>query len=71
MSAVRVRIAIIDPHDHLCDHERLLFCCRIFTPAQPAYLAASVRDFLYDAYTRRPDREIVLRTAFISGDRRA
>jgi hypothetical protein len=26
-------------------------CCRIFTPAQPVYPAASLRDFLSGAYT--------------------
>jgi hypothetical protein len=28
------------------------YCCRIFTPVQPVYPAASVRDFLSGAYIR-------------------
>ena len=31
------------------------YCCRIFTPAQPVYPAASVRDFLSGAYRRYAD----------------
>jgi len=27
------------------------YCCRIFSPAQPVYPVASVRDFLSGAYT--------------------
>jgi hypothetical protein len=27
------------------------YCCRIFTPAQPVYPAASLRDFLSGALT--------------------
>jgi hypothetical protein len=27
------------------------YCCRIFTPVQPVYPAASLRDFLSGAYT--------------------
>jgi hypothetical protein len=27
------------------------YCCRIFTPAQPVYPAASMRDFLSGAHT--------------------
>jgi hypothetical protein len=27
------------------------YCCRIFTPAQPVYPVASMRDFLSGAYT--------------------
>src|SRR3984893_18103737 len=33
------------------------YCCRIFTPAQPVYPAASVRDFLSGAYTFSEARE--------------
>jgi hypothetical protein len=28
------------------------YCCRIFSPAQPVYPAASVRDFLSGAYNQ-------------------
>jgi hypothetical protein len=28
------------------------YCCRIFTPVQPVYPAASLRDFLSGAYTK-------------------
>jgi len=31
------------------------YCCRIFTPVQPVYPAASLRDFLSGAYSRRSE----------------
>ena len=35
------------------------YCCRIFTPAQPVYPAASVRDFLSGAYTSARTKPII------------
>jgi magnesium chelatase family protein len=34
------------------------YCCRIFTPAQPVYPAASLRDFLSGAYRSGPSRAL-------------
>jgi hypothetical protein len=36
------------------------YCCRIFTPAQPAYPAASLRDFLSGAYIREKRIDVVV-----------
>jgi hypothetical protein len=39
------------------------YCCRIFTPVQPVYPAASVRDFLSGAYSKTRRTEFSLTAA--------
>ena len=41
------------------------YCCRIFTPAQPVYPAASVRDFLSGVYTQALEALVTRRRQLI------
>jgi len=44
----------LHPSAHLCRLRQMGYCCRIFTPVQPVYPAASVRDFVSGALTENP-----------------